>query len=337
MKSISIVLLMLLLAGCGGGIAPVETATPAPVRKGAVHQMGPGGHYLELRLDPDAGQVELFLYDETGLSEQRVPHRALRLDCGPDRQVDLTADPILLAGETFEDCSHYTGQAGFLKNAEGLRGELLLVVRNRKYTATLRYPEGNLDADDPQVKVEFVEDATGGDKPIATLGKHVPTQHRPMIPYEKLPPLPDVGPGEALPLTWDHLTSFPYDPNASEWEPEKELKRDIPQWILDLNGRRVRLVGYILPSAIDAEGRTVAFNLVEFVWGCCFGQSPGLNGVVTVECEPLRFRNRVVVEGVLEVSPEEEQGWIISLYRIKADSVTEPEPEFRTDIAEPPK
>lgn len=125
-----------------------------------------------------------------------------------------------------------------------------------------------------------------------------------------LPELPET-PGHRR-VPWNMLAGFAFRPD----EP-------LPGTVRRLDGRRVVLAGYILP--LEGITRTARFLLVESTWACCFGQPPRVNQVVVCRLEdrpPVATRSTpVLVQGVLEVGPRTEDGHVISLYRMRVDTV----------------
>ena len=101
-----------------------------------------------------------------------------------------------------------------------------------------------------------------------------------------------------------------------DWKPGRPL----PTKIRRLDGRRVWTVGYM--HATDEAGM-VSFPLVATL-KCQCGGTPTPNKFVQVVLEKgsTDFRpDPVAVRGVLEVGEVEEDGYVVSLYRLRGEIV----------------
>jgi hypothetical protein len=98
----------------------------------------------------------------------------------------------------------------------------------------------------------------------------------------------------------------------------------LPDDVVKLNGTKVGLAGYML--TLDQVENIHEFLVVEAFWSCCFGTPPSMNGVVMVHIEAKKgveyTSSPVLVLGTLEVGEQVEDGFVTSVYRIKATSVT---------------
>ncbi|MBK9430656.1 MAG: DUF3299 domain-containing protein [Elusimicrobia bacterium] len=56
----------------------------------------------------------------------------------------------------------------------------------------------------------------------------------------------------------------------------REVTGTIPEAVRALNGRRVEVVGYVMPIDIDDKGIR-SFALIKDQASCCFGQTPRIN------------------------------------------------------------
>ena len=78
-----------------------------------------------------------------------------------------------------------------------------------------------------------------------------------------------------------------------------------------------------VPQRHDAHG---PFLLVESQWSCCFGEPTDVHQVVVVTIpdaeEGLELVTvPILVLGTLDAKEEMEDGWVTSVYRIKAEAV----------------
>ncbi len=123
------------------------------------------------------------------------------------------------------------------------------------------------------------------------------------------------------------LSAFPYRLAPDEevaaaggMVPDK-YRGQIPKHVQSLNGRMVRLEGYLLPIKLkDQQGRTQAI-LYRDQSACCFGSVPEIHEWVFVTLtRPLPsswdHRLQTAVEGVLQVGEQVEDGAILSVYRM---------------------
>lgn len=114
-------------------------------------------------------------------------------------------------------------------------------------------------------------------------------------------------------VPWELLTSA-----MDTYQPRAEL-RDIPQRIAFLDGKRVRVEGYIIFPLIAQQAQQ--FLLTYNQWdGCCIGVPPSAYDAIEVNLAssiPINRRHGLLfggVEGVLHVAPLLSEGWIYGLY-----------------------
>lgn len=138
---------------------------------------------------------------------------------------------------------------------------------------------------------------------------------------------------EYRPVSFNVLASYDYDPieiaESLAEHPEAELPDLIPAKIRALDGTRVMLTGFMVPVEIQKE-RVRTFLLVKNQMVCCFGIAVSMNDWVMVDMEPGKtapFVQDVLLNayGVLEVGERLEDGMVMSIYRLRGDSV-----EFRS-------
>ena len=99
-----------------------------------------------------------------------------------------------------------------------------------------------------------------------------------------------------------------------DYRPGKRL----PAWVRALDGRRVRIEGYM------ALGTPEGMDKFELVWDSCgCGQSNVNHFIkVTLTDETTTFDPDIIfVEGELSVGEIREDGFVISLFRLKAQTV----------------
>ena len=124
-------------------------------------------------------------------------------------------------------------------------------------------------------------------------------------------------------LEFGFLTSFEY-PDLVELDAE-EAPPELPSDISELDGELIAIEGFMNPLAFDREGVS-QFALVNDPLNCCFGATPAMNHWIDVtlpEGERTAFYSLdpVAVYGRLEVGESFEDGFVISLFRMRADHV----------------
>jgi hypothetical protein len=114
-------------------------------------------------------------------------------------------------------------------------------------------------------------------------------------------------------VPWELLTSA-----MDTYQPRAEM-RDIPQRIAFLDGKRVRIEGYIVFPLIvqQVQQLLVTYNQWD---GCCIGVPPSAYDAIEVNLSssiPINRRHGLLfggVEGILHVAPLLSDGWIYGLY-----------------------
>ena len=124
-------------------------------------------------------------------------------------------------------------------------------------------------------------------------------------------------------LEFSFLTSFEY-PDLVELDAE-EAPPELPSDVAELDGELVAIEGFMNPLAFDREGVS-QFALVNDPLNCCFGATPSMNHWIDVtlpEGERTAFYSLdpVAVYGRLEVGEAYEDGFVVSLFRMRADHV----------------
>lgn len=113
----------------------------------------------------------------------------------------------------------------------------------------------------------------------------------------------------------------PTRPVAELWE---EMRRQIPEDVLALNGRKVALAGFILPISL-VDGRTQEFLLLRTQSACCFGMVPRVNELVIVKAPAPGIKpvpdTPFVVGGTFGVRWIGEAGQLTALYEMQAEKV----------------
>ena len=99
----------------------------------------------------------------------------------------------------------------------------------------------------------------------------------------------------------------------------------LPEHISALHGSKVGMAGYMM--TLEEVEDIHEFVLVESLWSCCFGKPPEVHQAVVVTIPAKKGVDMtpvpILLTGVLDVGEKVEDGFVTSLYRLKADSFKE--------------
>lgn len=147
---------------------------------------------------------------------------------------------------------------------------------------------------------------------------HAPPAARPGFP--KIEPEAD----GVLRIGFEHLASFAFDPPAAKTPPRPGAAERVPPEVRALDGKRVVLPGFMLPTKMDGP-LVKEFFIVRSQLACCFGVMPAANEWVLVRVAgqgirvekdvPLRFA------GTLRVGEIYDEGAFVALYRMELEKV----------------
>lgn len=172
-------------------------------------------------------------------------------------------------------------------------------------------------------------DATTTD-PTTAMATAGAAQPAPAGPTPEIPKV-STTPGEFTPIPFAVLAGYKYvEPIPVEGEkPEDVEKRrasgQIPPEILALDGANAQVEGWMVPLEITDEGHVKSFILVNKPPECCFGDMQAMNEWIDVVMEPgkhaeFNVDRPVKVSGKLEVGEKTEDGFVLSVYRMKAEN-----------------
>jgi hypothetical protein len=120
--------------------------------------------------------------------------------------------------------------------------------------------------------------------------------------------------GQVLEMTIKELGNFQYD---------EEKGGNIPSDVKQLNGSKIRLRGFMIP--MDQADRITQFALVPSLFSCCFGQPPQLQHTIVVNCPKGKAASycpdEIIVEGQLTVQEKRDDGYVVSIFELGADSI----------------
>lgn len=113
-------------------------------------------------------------------------------------------------------------------------------------------------------------------------------------------------------ITWKTIGGFEYTEGMK-----------LPDDVKALHGKKVAIAGYMM--ALDEVENIREFLLVESLWSCCFGTPPTVNQVLVVRIEGKKgidyTSGPIQIAGILDVGEKVEDGFVTSVYRLKADKV----------------
>jgi hypothetical protein len=127
-------------------------------------------------------------------------------------------------------------------------------------------------------------------------------------------PIPAPKDGQVTELQIKDLGNFDYD---------IEKGGNIPADVKRLGGTKFRTRGYMIP--LDQAEAITEFALVPSLFACCFGQPPQIQHTLVVHCPKGKavtyFPDEITVEGILKVEEKKDDGYIVSIFEIDAQSV----------------
>jgi len=120
--------------------------------------------------------------------------------------------------------------------------------------------------------------------------------------------------GQTLDLAIKDLGNFEYD---------AEKGGNIPEYVKNLNGAKVRTHGFMIP--LDQADNITEFALVPSLFACCFGQPPQVQHTMVVHTPKGKavgyFPDEIVIEGTLVVNEKKEDGLVVSVFEVNCLSV----------------
>jgi hypothetical protein len=151
--------------------------------------------------------------------------------------------------------------------------------------------------------------------------------------------------GKHFKLTFRGLASFTYKhPEPEELQkaenPSTLLGDQIPAPIRAMSGQQAVVVGFMVPFELADDGSITSFAITQNQSFCCYGVSPEINEWVLVEASPAlkvayQAESPVAVFGTFEVGEEIEEGYVLSIYRMKASDVSDASKLLRKSLLRP--
>ncbi len=135
-------------------------------------------------------------------------------------------------------------------------------------------------------------------------------------------------------VNFNYLTAYEYQtPGAASFEPVQPVpgrKDGIPENIRELDGRSVRLEGYMMPMAMGKDGSVKEFLIMRSVQTCCYGATPSPTEWVVVKPGPISAKVKPAMDvplvffGKLHVGEVYHDSSFAGIYELDFERVTNP-------------
>ena len=137
----------------------------------------------------------------------------------------------------------------------------------------------------------------------------------------------DFRPGDDgyLNVSFGQLASYKLEAPAAGAPAKPGSKDRIPELLRKLDGRHVRMSGFMLPMKVEG-GLATEFLVVRSPLVCCYGVMPAPNEWVCVKAAgkgfPMQMDTPLQFSGVLHVGEIYENDFFVGVYRLDADRVS---------------
>lgn len=135
-------------------------------------------------------------------------------------------------------------------------------------------------------------------------------------------------------IGFNYLAAYDYrTPGADSFEPLKPVpgRTDgIPAEVRELDGRSVRLEGYMMPLAMDKDGSVKEFIIMRSVMTCCYGATPSPTEWVVVKPGPKSPKVKPMMDvplvffGKFHVGETYRDSSFAGIYELDFERVTNP-------------
>ncbi|MCM8531123.1 MAG: DUF3299 domain-containing protein [Lentisphaeraceae bacterium] len=104
-----------------------------------------------------------------------------------------------------------------------------------------------------------------------------------------------------------------------------DLKKAVPEKVKLLDGKKVKIKGFMVPVTYDKDNKVTAFLFAPDRTSCCYGKIPNLNGFIfSRSSDGVKYLKDTLIEvtGTLQTIPrfyKEEE--CVLIYKMKVDSV----------------
>jgi hypothetical protein len=133
-------------------------------------------------------------------------------------------------------------------------------------------------------------------------------------------------------ISYSQLAAFKFRPPAqpvSAGQPPPDVLAQVPAAIRRLDGRKVVLTGFMLPTKLE-NGYATEFLFLSSSQLCCFGITPALNEWILVRMRkeglPAVQDVPVALAGRLRVQARWSEGFLTSIYELEGDGLLKIKP-----------
>jgi len=107
---------------------------------GVLNVIGKETGHAEIRLTD--GLMELWFVGGGNDTHRAVPINAGKVELVVEKKLVLDAAPLILAGETEGNCSHFLARADWLREMKEFTARGHILFKGREFELLIRYPEG---------------------------------------------------------------------------------------------------------------------------------------------------------------------------------------------------
>lgn len=115
------------------------------------------------------------------------------------------------------------------------------------------------------------------------------------------------------------------DPTYAEKEELPALVKAVPAKVLKLNGKRVKISGFMVPLTLDKNNKVPLFLLAPDQTSCCYGAVPNLNGFIyCIGTIGFDYKNDIPIEvtGVIITKPYyDKKEECVLMYKMVPESI----------------
>src|SRR5262249_35158223 len=130
--------------------------------------------------------------------------------------------------------------------------------------------------------------------------------------------MPHLSLTELPPISATGVNDLPW-PLIQETTVDKRFRPTFPKYLKDLDGKQVRLVGFMQP--LRAESDLNAFLFIEYPVGCWFCEMPETTGIVLIEMEEGQTinyqRGLLRVIGQLKLNPSDPEDFLYTIRKAR--------------------
>lgn len=117
------------------------------------------------------------------------------------------------------------------------------------------------------------------------------------------------------------------DPVMAGQDDLKFIREALPKQVIDLNNKKVKIKGFMLPLVFTKEEKIITFLLTPNQAACCFGKVPALNEVIFCDSSkayPDLRDTLLEITGIITTEPTfNEKDMAVYLYKLNIESIKE--------------